>query len=181
MAHIGRNRLSRSRLYVTTTKLFSVENPKRQVRREAGAEGLQSLSVESCGSATAFLSAQLRSRTNSQRLHPSARPPRGAQSQYRCVREFSLCLLHRASSFWPHLGACSIGVLRLRGCFALRSNHFAQDDRVFHRPLIDSPANAICAPHVSAKSVQHGFFDSIRTIFFDLLQPFSCFSRPMAL
>ncbi len=50
-----------------------------------------------------------------------------------------------------------------------------------HRPAIGSPANAICAPHFSARSSQRGFIDSIRAIFFDHRQPFSCFSRLIAL
>lgn len=50
-----------------------------------------------------------------------------------------------------------------------------------HRAVIDCPANAISAPHFSAKSAQRGFMDSIRTIFFARRQPFSCFSRLIAL
>jgi hypothetical protein len=50
-----------------------------------------------------------------------------------------------------------------------------------YRPLIDSPANAICEPQLSAKSCHRGFFHSIKTIFFARDHPFNCFSRPIAL
>jgi hypothetical protein len=50
-----------------------------------------------------------------------------------------------------------------------------------HRPLIATPAKAICAPHFSARSSHRGFFDSIKAIFLALAQPFNCFSRPIAL
>ena len=50
-----------------------------------------------------------------------------------------------------------------------------------YRAVIDCPANAISDPHFSAKSAQRGFMDSIRTIFFARRQPFSCFSRLIAL
>jgi len=48
------------------------------------------------------------------------------------------------------------------------------------RSFIASAADSICAPYFSARSSHCGFFDSIKAIFFDLLQPFNCFSRAMA-
>ena len=68
-----------------------------------------------------------------------------------------------------------------RGRRAERDFRFAQDDRVYSWSLIAWPANSIGAPNFSAKSAQRGFFDSINAIFFALVQPFSCFSRPIAL
>jgi hypothetical protein len=41
-------------------------------------------------------------------------------------------------------------------------------------------ANLISASHFSAKSSQRGFTFSMSAIFFERLQPFSCFSRAMA-
>ncbi len=77
-------------------------------------------------------------------------------------------------------------------CFAKRSSHAVEGPRsnrsrqqrvreFLHRSPIASPANTICAPHFSARSSHLGFFDSIKAIFFALIHPFNCFSRPMAL
>src|SRR5713226_8638119 len=70
---------------------------------------------------------------------------------------------HARGQFLRRCKAFSPLSLRVFALCQTRSREFSQ------RPLIASPANSICAPHVSARSSHRGFTDSIKAIFFDLL------------
>ena len=87
-------------------------------------------------------------------------------------------LKFRQSSLWScgrHFGGRGPSTSRFR---SLRErNCCAQDDNLRWFSL---SASFIQGNHSRAKSSQCGFSDSISAIFFDRLQPFSCFSRLIA-
>ena len=112
-------------------------------------------------------------------LQPESKDPWPACTTFGAARHSHHTGQNALTSFWSHpqvRGPSTPLGFASRTQVSLRMTASFQD----HRFLIDSPANAISAPHFSARSCQRGFTDSISAIFLDLRQPFNCFSLLIA-